>query len=140
MSVMNGSRPVKYLVVYAAIFLAFLVVDMLWLRVIAVSLYEQGLGHLMAATPNLIAAAAFYLLFPLGLLTFAVLPAESEALIKAVAMGALFGFFAYATYDLTNLATLKSWPVGLTLLDMAWGSLLSAIAAGAGKLSLDALR
>ena len=140
MLVMNGSRPVKYLVVYAAIFLAFLVVDMLWLRVIAINWYQQGLGHLMAATPNLIAAAAFYLLFPLGLLIFAVLPAESEALIKAVAMGALFGFFAYATYDLTNLATLKSWPVGLTLLDMAWGSLLSAIAAGAGKLSLDALR
>lgn len=130
----------KYLAVYVAILLSFLVLDMLWLRVIATGWYEQGLGHLMAATPNLIAAGVFYLLFPLGLLIFAVLPAESESLIKAVAMGALFGFFAYATYDLSNLATLKAWPVGLTLLDMAWGSILSGICAGAGKLTLDALR
>ncbi len=129
-----------YLAVYAAMLLVLFLVDMLWLRVIASDWYAQGLGHLMASSPNLIAAAVFYLMFPAGLLIFVVLPAGNATLISAVAMGALFGFFAYATYDLSNLATLKAWPVSLTLLDMAWGSFLSAICAGAGKLCLDALR
>ncbi|MEP6965955.1 MAG: DUF2177 family protein [Polaromonas sp.] len=129
----------KYFAVYFAILVTLLLVDMLWLRVIAAAWYAQGLSHLMAASPNLIAAGAFYLLFPAGLLIFAVLPAENAALLKAVAMGALFGFFAYATYDLSNLATLKAWPVGLTLLDMTWGTLLSAMCAGSGKICLDAL-
>ena len=130
----------KYFFVYGAILLTFLVVDFVWLRVIAIDWYASGLGHLMAASPNLIAAAAFYLLFPVGLLIFAVLPGEAASLLKVVGMGALFGFFTYATYDLTNLATLRAWPVGLALLDMAWGSLLSGLCAGAGKLALNAMR
>ena len=130
----------KYLGAYVAILLALFLVDMLWLRVIASAWYAQGLGHLMAASPNLFAAGIFYLVFPAGLLIFAVLPAESAALPRAVAMGALFGFFAYATYDLSNLATLKGWPVTITLLDIAWGSALSGLSAGAGKFCLDALR
>ena len=129
-----------YFAVYAAMLLVLFLVDMLWLRVIAIDWYAQGLGHLMASSPNLVAAAVFYLLFPAGLLIFAVMPADNATLLRAVSMGALFGFFAYATYDLSNLATLKAWPVGLTVLDMAWGSFLSGFCAGAGKLCLDALR
>lgn len=130
----------KYLGVYAVVLLAFVVIDMIWLRVIAVSWYQQGMGSLLTDSPNLVAAAAFYLLFPVGLMVFGVLPAEgSVGLWKAVGMGALFGFFAYATYDLTNLAVIKNWPAGLSVLDMAWGSLLSGVSAGAGKWTLDYL-
>lgn len=130
----------KYLGIYLAVFLTLFLVDMLWLRVIAQAWYQEGMGPLLSPSPNLVAAAFFYLLFPLGLLIFAVLPFESgTGLLKVVCMGALFGFFAYATYDLSNLAVIKGWPLGLSLLDMVWGTLLSGIATAAGKLSLDYL-
>lgn len=127
----------KYLGVYLAVFVVMVVIDMVWLRLIAVQWYADGMGPLLTNSPNLWAAAAFYLLFPAGLLIFAVFPAADAPLLKAVTMGALFGFFAYATYDLTALAVIKGWPVGLTFLDMAWGTLVSGVSAGAGKLALD---
>ena len=124
---------------YAAIFLTMFVIDMLWLGVIAKSMYANAMGSLMSPSPNWWAAAAFYLLFPLGLLIFAVLPQADSPVWKAALMGALFGFFAYATYDLTNLAVIKDWPVGLTFIDLAWGTMVSGIAATAGKLALNYL-
>jgi len=129
----------KYPGVYLIIFLTLVVIDMLWLRVIAVSWYEQGMGSLLAESPNLWAAAAFYLLYPLGLLIFAVyLPdAGTASVLKVAVLGALFGFFAYATYDLTALAVIKNWPLGLSLVDMAWGACVSGIASAAGKFGLD---
>lgn len=127
----------KYVGVYLAVFLTMFIVDMIWLRVIAVSWYAQGMGSLLTESPNLWAAAAFYLMFPLGLLIFAVLPGETSVVLKVAGMGALFGFFAYATYDLTNLAVIKNWPVGLTFLDMAWGTLVSGVSASVGKVTLD---
>ena len=127
----------KYFGVYAAVFVSMVVIDMIWLRLIAVQWYADSMGSLLSNSPNLWAAAAFYLLFPVGLLIFAVFPSEDASVIKAVVMGALFGFFAYATYDLTALAVIKGWPVGLTFLDMAWGTLVSGVSAGAGKLTLD---
>jgi uncharacterized membrane protein len=97
-------------------------------------MYQQAIGHLMAEQPRLLAALAFYVLYAAGLMIFAVMPhADDPGWGKVVSTGALFGFFAYATYDLSNLATLRNWPVGLTLVDMAWGTLLSAAAAAAGK-------
>jgi uncharacterized membrane protein len=130
----------KYAVAYLAILLAFVLADLFWLRVIAVSWYEQGMGPLLSDSPNFVAAALFYLLFPIGLLIFAVFPAEELAGIWRVAgLGMLFGFFAYATYDLTNLAVVKGWPVGLSIIDMAWGSFLSGLASVAGKISLSYL-
>jgi uncharacterized membrane protein len=130
----------KYLGVYLAVFFTMFIIDMVWLRVIAVNWYADGMGALLSPTPNLWAAGAFYLLFPAGLVIFAVLPAESaSSVFKAAAMGALFGFFAYATYDLTNLAVVKNWPVGLTFLDLAWGTLVSGISAGVGKFTLNYL-
>ena len=130
----------KYLGIYLAVLLTMFLVDMLWLRVIATAWYEQGIGHLMTTSPNLVAAAIFYLLFPAGLMIFGVLPNEGGTLLKTALTGALFGFFAYATYDLTNLATLKAWPVGITALDIAWGSLVSGLSTLAGKLAMDALK
>lgn len=129
----------KYLWIYLAVFVTMVAIDMVWLRLIAVQWYAQGMGPLLTNAPNLWAAAAFYLLFPAGLLIFAVFPSADMPLVKAVATGALFGFFAYSTYDLTALAVIKGWPVGLTFLDMAWGTIVSGVSAGAGKLTLDYL-
>jgi uncharacterized membrane protein len=130
----------RLLSAYATTFAVMLAIDMLWLGVIAKPLYQQGIGHLMVNPPKLFAAALFYLLFPLGLMIFAVAPPGLPAgpgLGRTLLMGALFGFFAYATYDLTNLATLRGWPLWLSLLDMAWGTAVSALAAAAGKAVYD---
>jgi uncharacterized membrane protein len=130
----------KYAGAYATIILVMVVIDLLWIGVIAKPLYQQGIGHLMAERPNMLVALLFYLVFAVGLMVFAVAPAGGSAdWGKTALTGALFGFVAYATYDLTNLATLKNWPVGLALLDMAWGSLVSAASAVAGKAVLDRL-
>ncbi len=128
-----------YLTSYAAVFATMFIIDMIWLGVVAKSTYANAMGPLLSPSPNLWAAAAFYLLFPVGLLIFAVLPQVNSPVWKAALMGALFGFFAYSTYDLTNLAVVKDWPLGLTFIDMAWGTLVSAAAATSGKLALDCL-
>ena len=130
----------KYVAVYVVLAVTMLVIDMVWLRGITTAWYDEGIGHLLAPKPDLLAAGIFYLLYPLGLLIFGVLPDEDSTLLRAVDMGALFGFFAYATYDLTNLATLRGWPLNVSLMDMAWGTLASGLSVGAGKLCLDALR
>ena len=112
--------------------------DLLWLGVIAKPRYQQGIGHLMADKPNVPVAVLFYVLFGLGVVVFAVLPAgRAPGWGKTVSMAALFGFLAYATYDLTNLATLKQWPIGLSLIDMTWGTYVSAAAAAGGKALMD---
>ena len=129
----------KYAGVYLAVFLTMFVIDMVWLGVIAKSTYAEAMGPLLRPDPNLWAASAFYLMFPAGLLLFAVFPGEMSSVVKVVGMGALFGLFAYATYDLTALAVIKGWPVGLTFLDMAWGAIVSGVSAGVGKLTLDYL-
>lgn len=128
----------KYLSGYAATLVVMLAIDLVWLGVIARPFYQQSIGHLMSERPNLTAAAVFYLLYALGLLLFAVAPkGVGDSWSATMLTGAMFGFFAYATYDLTNLATLKNWPIGLAAVDMAWGTLVSAIAAGAGKWGWD---
>jgi uncharacterized membrane protein len=126
----------KYAASFGAIALIMVALDVLWIGVIAKPLYQDGIGHLMAQNPRLSAAALFYAVYALGLLLFVVLPsAEAGNWHTPLMRGALFGFFAYATYDLTNLATLKDWPIGLSALDMAWGSIASAAAAVAGHLA-----
>ena len=118
--------------------LVMLALDLLWLGVIAKPVYQRGIGHLMAEKPNIAVAAMFYAIYALGLMVFAVAPdGEAGGWGHTAGRAALFGFFAYATYDLTNLATLRGWPVGISLLDMAWGSAVSAVAALAGKAALD---
>ena len=123
---------------YAAVLLVLLALDMLWLGVLARSYYQQAVGHLLAETPNLTVGLLFYLVYAAGLMVFAVVPTVPAAGIGATLLaGAMFGAFAYSTYDLTNLATLKGWPVGLSILDIAWGSLISAAGAAAGKFAMD---
>lgn len=132
----------KFFGAYAATALMMVLVDMVWLDVIAKPLYQQGIGHLMADSPKMGVAVVFYALYPLGLVVFAVLPnAVSQAVGPgwpgSLLAGALFGFIAYATYDLSNLATLKDWPLYLTVVDIAWGSCVSGVSAAVGGLALQ---
>ncbi len=118
---------------YATAAVVFVALDAVWLRFIAIDWYTKGLGHLMAPQVNLLAAAVFYLLFPLAITVLAVVPAHTSTWTRGAFLGAVLGLAAYATYDLTNLSTLKDWPLGLSLIDMAWGTVLSATAAVAGR-------
>lgn len=128
----------RYLAAYAATLLVMLVLDALWLGVMAKTLYQQGIGHLMSEQPRMAVAAAFYLLYPVGLLVFGVAHGGAAGDWKSAALyGGLFGLFAYATYDLTNLATLRNWPASLAAIDIAWGAFVSAASAIAGRLVLD---
>jgi len=112
----------------------FFIIDMIWLGLVAKNFYQNQIGFLLGPV-NWTAAIIFYLLFIIGILVFAVLPAlDAGSLMKAVLLGAFFGFIAYATYDLTNLATTKDWPLAVTLVDMAWGATLSGSVAFASYL------
>ena len=128
----------KYLAGFTAVALVMVALDMLWLGVIAKSIYQEAIGHLMADKPGVAAASAFYAIYSMGLVVFVLVPHADETLwSRTLLMGALFGFCAYATYDLSNLATLKNWPVKLALIDLCWGTLISAVAAGAGKAAMN---
>jgi len=113
---------------YFILLVVFLAIDMVWLTVIAKALYAQRLGYLMAAKPNLIAALLFYALFVVGVQFFVVNPAlVSGNWAAALVPGLFFGLVTYATYDLTNLATVKDWPVLITVVDLLWGSFVTGI-------------
>jgi uncharacterized membrane protein len=121
------------LTAFLATMLALLAVDALWLGVLMGDTYQDYIGHLMRSEPKMLPAALFYLLYPAGLLVFAVRPALRERDWRTAArLGALLGLVAYGTYDLSNMATLRGWPWQMTLVDMAWGTVLSAVAACAG--------
>jgi uncharacterized membrane protein len=117
----------RILLTYAVSVPVFFVVDMIWLGVIAGGFYRKALGPLLSPNVNWIAAIIFYLLFLVGVLIFALLPGMAKrSLVYTIEMAALFGFISYATYDLTNLSTLRDWPLMLSIVDMIWGSFLSA--------------
>ena len=121
------------LIAYAGALLLLIVADGLWLGLLMPQQYQDWIGPLMRESPLLLPAAAFYLLYPVGVVTFAVLPALTlESWQRSASLGALLGLIAYGTYDLSNLATLKGWPWQLTLVDMVWGGVLTAAAACAG--------
>lgn len=100
---------------------------MVWLTLVAKDFYAKQIGYLMAKNPNLIAALIFYLIFIAGLVFFVITPALDKKLwMHALLAGAFFGLITYATYDLTNLATVKDWPLVITFVDLIWGIVLSA--------------
>lgn len=116
---------------YFVTLLTFLMIDGVWLTVVAKNFYAKNLGYLMAKTPNLAAAGIFYLIYILGMVVLILQPALAKGSIwLAVLTGALFGLCGYATYDLTNLATIKDWPVLVTVVDLIWGTVLSGTVAG----------
>ncbi len=113
--------------------------DFLWLRTMVEPVYRPALGAVLAEKPNMPAVLAFYLVYLAGVVIFAIRPAEGDWR-AALARGALFGLFAYATYDLTNLATLKVWSLKVALMDMAWGTFLTALTAAAGAAAALAVK
>ena len=123
----------KLIVAYIMTALVFFPVDLLWLGVIAKDFYRNQYGDMIAF--NLPAAFVFYFIYIVGIVFFAVAPAiEKQSLIHAVSYGAAFGFFCYATYNLTNLAVLKGFPAGAVVPDIIWGVVLTATSAGGGYL------
>jgi uncharacterized membrane protein len=117
----------NFLKLYAVALPVFLVIDMIWLGVVARSFYQNQMGHLMRAQVNWVAAIAFYLLFVAGVVALAVWPAvERQSFAHALILGALLGCVTYAAYDLTNLATLEGFPLKVALVDLAWGTVLCA--------------
>lgn len=123
----------KLLLSYFLTMIVFFAVDLLWLGIIAKGLYNRYLGNFLSEQVNWTAAVIFYLLFIIGIFIFVILPAvEKGSLQYAIIYGALFGFFTYATYDLTNLATLKGWPLPIVLIDITWGTVLCLIVSTAG--------
>ncbi|MDY7536683.1 DUF2177 family protein [Undibacterium sp. RTI2.1] len=122
-----------YLVAYLVAAVVFCVLDFIWLTIVAKNFYQSQLGPLMLAEPKMIPAATFYLVYLLGLLVFAIMPAVREqSWLTAVLMSGLLGIVAYGTYDLSNLATLKGWSPTLTVIDIIWGACVSAAAGSAG--------
>jgi uncharacterized membrane protein len=125
-----------YLKLYCCTLLAFFAIDMVWLVVVARSFYQKHLGFLLRAEPNWPAAIIFYLLFVFGLLVFVVVPSlEAGSMKKVLVLGSLFGLITYATYDLTNLATVKDWPWIVTVVDLLWGGILATSVSYLGFLS-----
>lgn len=123
----------KWLATYVLTSLVFFAIDMVWLGFIAKNLYRKYLFGLLADQVNWSAAIVFYLLFIVGIFIFVILPAvEKNSLFTAVWLGAFFGIITYATYDLTNLATLKNWPLTIVFIDIAWGAVLTSSVSIAG--------
>jgi len=128
----------KYLGAGVLAMLVMGMLDAVWIGWLARPIYQQGLGHLMAEQVRMPAVVAFYVIYSIGLLIFVIAPeGVSGSWGRTLGRGALFGLIAYAVYDLTNLATLRNWPLGVSLMDMAWGGIASALAAAAGKAGFD---
>ena len=127
----------RFLTSYLAAAVVFVALDAIWLHTMGTRLYRASIGHLMRPDFDAVAAAAFYVLYLAGLVVLVVLPATgaSDALLR----GALFGLVAYATYDLTNQATLRDWPWIVTLADLAWGTFITAVASVAAYAALARL-
>lgn len=120
----------QYIVAYFATAFVFLAIDYVWLAKIASRFYADRIGHLLMDKPNLPAAGGFYVMYVVGIVVFAVAPAlKNDSLTVALCYGALFGFFTYATYDMTNYATLRGWPFVVVAVDVLWGTVLSGVSA-----------
>ncbi|MFN0024410.1 MAG: DUF2177 family protein [Parvularculaceae bacterium] len=126
----------KILLAYLGAAVAFIVLDAIWLGIVAKKFYFTQLAGLLRDKPDLGVAAGFYAIYLAGIVYFAIMPALAGGeLGRAILNGALLGFFGYMTYDATNLATLKGYPAVLAVVDVTWGTFLTAAAAGAGFLA-----
>ncbi len=115
-----------YIIVFLSTLALFAVLDLLWIGVVMRDFYRQGVGHLMSDRTHWKAGIVFYVLYVIGLMFFAISPSIiAHTFLGAAILGGLFGFFTYATYDLTNLATLRDWPLRVVIVDMVWGTISS---------------
>ena len=125
-----------YVKVYLSMLLCFFAVDLIWLGVVARGFYQKQIGFLLRPSPNWTVAILFYLIYLTGILVFVVSPAlQAESWRKALFLGAFFGFVTYATYDLTNHATVKGWPWIVSVVDICWGTVLCCTVATCGYLT-----
>jgi uncharacterized membrane protein len=123
----------KMLLSYVLTTMVFFAIDLVWLGLITKNIYKKYLGSLMSETVNWGAAMVFYLLFIAGIFIFVINPAiEKQSAMRALLLGAFFGLITYATYDLTNYATLKGFPLIVVIIDLAWGTFVTAIVSLAG--------
>lgn len=130
----------QFFAAYAGAALAFVILDAIWLGTVAKSFYFTQLAGLLRDKPDLGVAAVFYVIYIAGIVYFAVTPAlHGGGMTKALMNGALLGFLAYATYDATNLATLKGYPAAVAVVDVVWGTFLTGTAAAAGYLAASRL-
>jgi uncharacterized membrane protein len=130
----------QFVIAYIVTAAVFLCVDFVWLSYASRAFYRPRLGELLAENPNLTVAALFYCVYVVGIVVFAVMPAfAARSLVMAVASGALLGLVAYGTYDFTNLATIRGWPISVAVVDVSWGIFLTATAATSGYLALKVL-
>ena len=131
----------QFAIAYFAGLIAFLAIDFVWLKYIALRFYQSNIGHLMSDKPNLVIAGAFYLVYVVGVVILAVNPAiEKQHWLTATLLGGLLGFVAYGTYDITNLATLKGWPPIVAVVDILWGTVLTACVATISYLVVSAFK
>ena len=121
----------KFLLTWLICIVVFFIIDFIWLGTVAKSFYRTQIGHLLAPQFNMVAAFLFYVIYVAGIVWFCV--HNSADWKAALIAGALFGFFCYATYDMTNYATLRDWPLKMVIVDIAWGTVLTGAVAGAGK-------
>lgn len=134
---MDSLLTMKTFKQFLILLVIFLAIDMVWLLVVAKAFYAKHLGYLMAEKPNLSAAFVFYLIFTAGILFFVVQPAVAAgSWQRALISGLFFGLVTYATYDLTNHATIRDWPMLITIVDLTWGCVVSALTATLGYLAI----
>ena len=127
----------RYVIAYVSTAFVFLAADFIWLGFIARSFYRDNLEGMLLEKPLMDVAGLFYGLYVVGIVIFGVMAGlRDESWRSAAIYGALFGLFAYATYDLTNLATLKNWPMIVSVVDIAWGAFVTALAATGGYLAV----
>jgi len=125
----------QYIIAYAATLITFLAVDAVWLGLVAKRFYAEQMGSLMRPDILFMPAAVFYLIFALGVVVLAIRPGQPElSLLSVAALGALTGFMAYGTYNFTNIATIKGWPISMSVVDLTWGTILTAVSAAAGAI------
>jgi uncharacterized membrane protein len=135
------SKVTYYPKLYLVMLLAFLTIDAIWLGLIARGFYGEHLDYLLKSAPNWAAAFLFYLLFIAGLLVFVIVPnAQHECVKRVLVCGAFFGLVTFATYDLTNLALIRDWPLVVTVVDLAWGMVVGASMSCVGFFAARRLR
>ena len=129
----------RYALAYVSVLITFVIVDSIWLASTYRSFYRPVLGEMLVEQLRVVPAIVFYLLYPLGIEIFAIAPVlKAGSILPAIVHGALFGFFAYATYDLTNFATLRHWTAQITVIDLAWGTFATGASAALAYLATRA--
>ena len=130
---------IRFITAYIATAVVFLIADFVWLNRM-IGFYRNSLGDMLADKPNIFAAGVLYSIYFVGIVVFAVLPSvKTGGWLSALLFGALLGLVSFSTYDLTNLATLSRWPLNVVIVDIAWGTFVTALASSAGYMALRSL-